>query len=132
MVLAELAGDVALRPEQRGDRRVGGRHALGRAWQADLGEAGADRRLAGDEGGAAGGAALLAVPVGEHRALVGDAVDVGRLVAHHPAVVRADVESADVVAPDDEDVRLLRLCLGRRRHCDEAGERHGGCHGNPE
>jgi hypothetical protein len=38
VVLAELAGDVALRPEQRGDRRVGGLHALGRARQADLGE----------------------------------------------------------------------------------------------
>ena len=46
------------------------------AGQPDLGEAGADRRLAGDERGAAGGAALLAVPVGEHRAFLGDAVDV--------------------------------------------------------
>ena len=80
----------------------------GRAGQADLGEAGADRRLAGDEGGAAGGAALLAVPVGEQRALLGDAVDVGRPVAHHAVVVGADVELADVVAPDDEDVRLGR------------------------
>ena len=69
VVLAELAGHVALRPQQRGDRRVFLLHALGRARQADLGQAGADRRLAGDEGGAAGGAALLAVPVGEERAL---------------------------------------------------------------
>ena len=54
-----------------------------RARQADLRQAGAERRLAGDEGGAARGAALLAVLVGEHRAFLGDAVDVGRLVAHH-------------------------------------------------
>ena len=44
----------------------------------DLGEPGADGRLAGQERGATGGAALLAVPVGEHRAFAADAVDVGR------------------------------------------------------
>ena len=60
-----------------------------------------------DEGGAAGGAALLAVVVGEEDTLVGDAVDVGRLVAHHAAVVVADVLGADVVTPDDQDVGLL-------------------------
>ena len=69
------------------------------------------RALAGDEGGAAGGAGLLGVEVGEDRAFVGDAVDVGRAVAHHAAVVGADVPVADVVAQDDEDVRLLGLGL---------------------
>ena len=62
-----------------------------------------------------GGAALLAVPVGEQRTLGGDAVDVGRLVAHHAVVVGADVELADVVAPDDDDVRLLRVLRRSRR-----------------
>ena len=81
---------------------VGARHA-------DLGQAGADRVLAGDERGAAGGAALLAVIVGEGDALVGDAVDVGRAVAHLAAAVVADVPPADVVAPENEDVRFLRL-----------------------
>src|SRR5262249_43200490 len=37
----------------------------------------------------------------------GDAVDVRRLVAHQAAAVGADVGYADVVAEDDEDVRLL-------------------------
>ena len=106
VVLAELAGGVAERAQQAGDGRILDLHALGRAGQADLGQAGADRRLAGDEGGAPGGAALLAVPVGEERAFLGDAVDVGRPVAHHAVVVGADVELADVVAPDDQDVRL--------------------------
>ena len=120
VVLAELAGHVALRLEQRGDGRVFLLHALRGAGQADLGEAGADGRLPGDEGGAAGGAALLAVPVGEQRTFLGDAVDVGRLVAHHAHVVGADVELADVVTPDDEDVRLLR---GDRRSGEhEAGD----------
>ena len=70
--------------------------------------------LAGDESRASGGAALLAVPVGEERAFLGDAVDVGRLVAHHALVVGADVPVADVVAPDDQDVRLARGRLLRR------------------
>ena len=108
VVLAELAGRIALRLQQFGDRRILGRQALGRARQADLEQAGADRRLSGDEGGAAGGAALLAVVVGEDRAFVGDAVDVGRAVAHHAAVVGADVPVADVVAQDDQDVGLRR------------------------
>ena len=128
VVLAELAGDVAERAEQPGDRRVLDLHALGRAGQADLGQPGADRRLAGDEGGAAGGAALLAVPVGEERALLGDAVDVGRAVAHHAVVVGADVELADVVAPDDQDVRLRGAGLLRRRRPGKgkAQRREGG------
>ena len=99
------------------------------AGQADLGQAGADRRLAGDEGGAAGGAALLAVPVGEDRAFSADAVDVGRAVAHDPHVVGADIEPADVVAHDEQDVRLApsrcRLCLRERewRACADCGRR---------
>ncbi len=113
MVLAELAGHVAVVLEQAGDGRVLDLHALGCARQADLGQAGPDRRLAGDERRATGGAALLAVPVGEQRAFAGDAVDVGRLVAHHAAIVGADVELADVVAPENEDVRFLR-CHGLR------------------
>ena len=80
-----------------------------RAGQADLGQAGADRRLPGDERRAAGGAALLAVPVGEVRTLLGDAVDVRGAIPHDAVVVRADVEPADVVAPDDQNVRLVGL-----------------------
>ena len=62
MVLAELAGGVAQRLDQVGDGRILCRQALRRAGQADLEEPGADWRLAGNEGGAAGGAGLLAMP----------------------------------------------------------------------
>ena len=104
MVLAELAGGVAERLEQFGERRVlVGQSFLG-ARQADLEQAGAEAALPGDECGASGGAGLLGVEVGEDRALFGDAVDVGRAVAHHAAVVGADVPVADVVTEDDEDV----------------------------
>ena len=69
---------------------------------------------------------------------LGDAVDVGRLVAHHAVVVGADVELADVVAPDDEDVRLggggprrnlgwggrgLRMRWCRKHHDGQYGKR---------
>jgi hypothetical protein len=77
MVLAELPGRIAERLEQLGERRVLVRKAFLRAGQPDLEQAGAHRALPGDEGGAAGGAGLLAVVVREDRAFVGDAVDVG-------------------------------------------------------
>ena len=83
MVLAELAGGVALRLQHFGDRRVFRLQPDGSAGHPDLGEAGANRVLPGDEAGAAGGAALLRVIVGEQAAFVGDAVDVGRAVSHH-------------------------------------------------
>ena len=91
VVFSELAGRVALRLEQLGERRVFLLQPFLRARQADLGQPGADGRLPGDECRAAGGAALLAIPVGEERAFLGDAVDVRRLVAHHALVVGADV-----------------------------------------
>ena len=50
---------------------------------------------------------LSAVPVGEHRTLPGDAIDVRRLVAHHAHVVGGNVELADVVTPDDENIGFL-------------------------
>src|SRR5262249_38054989 len=99
----------AERLQRVGDRRVIGLQAEIGARETDLGQAGADRRLAGDERGAAGGAALLPVPVGEVAAFFRDAIDVGRAITHYPVVFKADVDPADVVAPDDEDVRLAAL-----------------------
>src|ERR1700733_13987636 len=83
MVLAELAGGVAERLHDIRDARIERTEPELGPRQTHLGEAGADRRLASDEGGAAGGATLLAVPVGEDRAFLADAVDVGRAVAHN-------------------------------------------------
>ena len=75
--------------------------------QTDLGEAGANRRLSGDESSAASGAALLAIPVSKNGAFLADPVDVGRAIAHNAHVVGADIEPTDVVAHDKQDVRLL-------------------------
>ena len=109
MVLAELPGGVALLLEQRRDGDDLLVHADRRAGKPDLRQAGAKDALPGDEGRAAGGAGLLAVAVGEQHAFLGDAVDVGRVVAHQPVRVAAQVGLADVVAPDDEDVRCLAV-----------------------
>ncbi len=81
------------------------------AGHADLSQAGADRVLTGNEAGAAGRAALLAVPIGEGCPFLrdGDAVDVGRLVTHEAVRIAAQIRDADVVAPNDEDVRFIGL-----------------------
>ena len=125
MVLAELAGGIAERLERLGDGDVAVLQADRRAGNADLAQAGAQADLAGDEGRAARRAAVLGVVVGEHHAFLGDAVDVRRLVAHQPAGIGADVGLADVVAEDDEDVRLRRArLLGQ---CRRPRERRKAC-----
>ena len=107
VVLAELAGGVAHRLEGRGDGRRRGGHADLGAGLADGGQPGADRQLAGDEVGPARRAARLGVVVGEEHPLGGEPVEVRRPAGHHAPVVGADVEPADVVAHDEDDVRLL-------------------------
>ena len=109
MVLAELAGGIAERLQQFRDGRVFGMQSDRGAGHANLGETGSDRVLTGDEAGAAGRAALLAVPIGEGRSLLRDAVDIGGVVAHHALAVMADVPIADIVSPNDEDVRFVSL-----------------------
>ena len=106
VVLAELPRRVAQRLEQLGDGRVLLLQPDVHAGHPDLAHAGAVDALAGDERRPAGRAALLAVGIGEKHSLVGDPVDVGREVAHHAAAVATQVRDADVVAPDDEDVRF--------------------------
>jgi hypothetical protein len=77
VVLAELAGRVALRLEQFGNGRIFVRQSFLLPWQPNFQETGPQRALAGDECRAARGARLLAVIIGEYRAFVGDTVDVG-------------------------------------------------------
>ena len=125
VVLAELAGGVALLLEERRDRHELVGHADRRGRDADLGQAGAVDALPGDERRPPGGAGLLAVRIGEHHAFPRDTIDVRRLVAHQPVGVAAQVRDADVVTPDHENVRLPLLCPRRRRllcHVDLRGK----------
>src|SRR4051812_28367358 len=107
MVLTELRGHVALRLEELRDRYVAGLEPFLRTGQADLEQSRAEAHLARDKARAAGGAALLAIPISKHRAFLGDAIDVGRFVTHHAVVVATRVPVADVVPPDHEDVGFL-------------------------
>jgi hypothetical protein len=125
MVLAELPGGIALLFQKRGDGDVLFLHALRRARHAHLAEAGAKRRLPGDEGRPAGGAGLLAVIVGEHDPFVRDPVDIRRLIANQAKGVGRDVGNADIVAPDGQDVRLVVLRL-RSDGCQRQQDRGGG------
>ena len=106
MVFPELAGGIAMRLEQLGDGGVFRLQADVGSGHPYLGQTGAERVLAGYKGGTSGGATLLAVVVGESGALVGHAVDVGRAVTHLTAIVVADVPPADVITPENQDVRF--------------------------
>ncbi|MNL07918.1 hypothetical protein D3C87_1286170 [compost metagenome] len=123
VVLAELAGRVTLGLERLGDGDVTLLDTDRRTRYADLGQAGAQRRLACDERRPPGGATVLRVVVGEDHAFLGDAVDVRRLVADHAHGIGADVGLADVVAEDHQNVGFVS---GVRRHshdrCRHEGE----------
>src|SRR5271154_3076637 len=106
MVLAELAGGVTQGLQQFRNGRIFRFDADIGPGHADLCQAGADRVLAGYECRPPGGAALLAVVVCEGCTFVANAVDVGGPITHLPAAVVTDVPPADVVAPQDDDVRL--------------------------
>ena len=111
VVLAELAGRVALRLEDLGQRRIFLLDASRRAGNPDRRHSGPHRELAHDERGASRGAAWLAVVVGEDDPFLADPIDVRRL-AHHAVGVGAEIPHPDVVAEDDEDVGLRCLRLG--------------------
>jgi hypothetical protein len=106
MVLAELAGGIAHGFERRGDGRRLRWHADGRARLPDGGEAGTDRQLSCDEIGAARGAARLGIIVGEQHTFGGELVEIGRAPRHDAAMIGADIEPANVVAHDEEDIGL--------------------------
>src|SRR5215469_17828105 len=117
MVFAELPGGVTKWLEQFGNRRVFLLQTLRGTRQTNFSEPCPDGRLACNKRGTSGGAALLPIPVREERAFVGNAIDVGRLVAHHALIVGTDVPVADVISPEDQDVRLLLgECRQRYKH----------------
>src|SRR5271155_1447872 len=71
---------------------------------------------------APGGATLFAVVMEKAQPFFRQAINVRRFVTHHAIAIRADVGNANVVAPEDEDVRFLARGLrghrGSRGHED--------------
>ena len=106
VVLAELAGRVALARQDPGNGGIPGLHASLGTGHAHLGEAGPEAALTRDEGGTAGGAALLRVVVREEHSLFGNPVDVRGAIPHHPLGEDRKVGLTDVVPPHDQDVWL--------------------------
>jgi hypothetical protein len=70
-----------------------------------------------NEGRAACRAALLSVGVSEERSLFRKPVNVGGSVAHYSEIVGTDVMNADVVTPNNENVRLILFRAGGWRSC---------------
>src|SRR5690606_14673690 len=109
VVLAELAGHVPERLEQVGDRRIFRAQTEIGAGHAHLRQPSSNRILARDESSAAGGATLLPVVIRKGHAFIRYSVNVGRPIAHLTTVVVADVPPANIISPEDEDVRLVLL-----------------------
>ncbi len=124
MIFAELPGRIALRLEDGGQGNGLVRQADVGAGLADGGEPGTQRDLAGDEIGAPRRTAGFGVVVGEHHPVGGELVEVRRLARHHAAMIGADVEPADIVAHDDDDVRLVRRRGDAWRADNGCGRRH--------
>src|SRR5262245_42295036 len=112
MILAELSRRVTELLEYLRDGGILRTQSDVRSGQTHFRQSSSNGRLPRDERRATSRAALLPVPVGEHRTFLTDAIDVRRLIPHDAPVIDAGVKPADVVAHDDEDVRLaLRRLL---------------------
>src|SRR5215472_17922339 len=107
MVLAELTGCIAERLEQVSNSRIFRLKSDCRSWHSDFGQAGAEWVLAADEGCTAGGTTLLAVVVGEGTALFGNPINVGGVITHHAVAEMTNIPRANIIAPQDKDIRLL-------------------------
>lgn len=107
MVLSKLICRIALALQNGGHRDVNFLPSLRSVWHTNFGHASSHGNVPADECRASRGTTLLPVVIGEADAFAGNAVDVGRFVAHHPPVVVADIPRADIIAPDDENIRLL-------------------------
>ena len=125
VVFSKLCGGITHRFEHFRDCRVFCIQPLISAWQTDFTVAGPGDALPGNEGGSACSTTLFGVIVGKHHAFTGKAVNVGSLVPHDTMRIGADVAPADVIAPDNDDVRLLALGVGLRRKRDGGGD---SCH----
>src|SRR5271165_5242857 len=113
VVLAELPRLVALLLEGGGY----GRGLRGKAYVGtglpDGRHTRADRQLAGDEVRPPRRATRLGVIVSEPHALRGQLIEIRRLARHYALVIRTDVEPADVIAHNDDDIGFLVRRLRR-------------------
>ncbi len=81
------------------------------------GHAGANGQLARNEVRPTRRATGFRVVIGEEHALLGKLIEIGRSPGHHSAMVGSDVPHADIVAHDEDDVRLLAGTRTTTRLC---------------
>ena len=111
MPFAKLHRGVVRLLQKLGDGRCLFGETVGVAWCQHGGKRRADRDAAGDEGGAAGGAARLAIIIDEAHAFGGETIEVRcRRAAHNAAAIAAEIAPADVVGHDDHDIGGLSVC----------------------
>jgi hypothetical protein len=68
--------------------------------------------LAGNEGRAPCGAALLSIVVSKDRTFIGYAINIGRLITHLTHAIATDIPDSNIITPDDEDIRLVSSVRG--------------------
>jgi hypothetical protein len=112
VVLAELAGVVALIEQELGERWRAGAQIRNGTRQLRQDHARAVRMHSGKEGGAPGGATRLRVVVHEHAAFAREAIDVRCFSDHQAAMITTRLHPADVITHDKKDVGLLVLRPG--------------------
>ena len=59
---------------------------------------------------------MLGVIIGEDHAFFGDSVDIRGAIAHQAHGVGTDIGLTDIIAPDDQDIGLFVLGIGRYGH----------------
>jgi hypothetical protein len=64
-------------------------------------------------------------------AIGGKLIQVWRPAGHDATVIGADVEPADIIAHDDQDIRLLLLRMRRRDQYQPAGQEQPDRAGDP-
>src|SRR5207249_6708963 len=111
----EVSGVAVLLEELRNGRRLLAQRVLV-ARRDDVGQGRANRNAPGNERGAPGRATGLAVPAREHRALLGEPINIrGRMAEGHAASrITAEIVPAGVVLHQHDDVWFLGVCCLRR------------------
>ena len=114
VVLAELASGIT----QRFEHFCYGRILLTEAFlgtrQADLAKSCAEHTLTGNKGRTSGCTGLLTVIIGEDHALFCDAIYVWRFISHQATGVIGDIGLADIVTPDNKNIRFIGCCVASR------------------
>jgi hypothetical protein len=112
VVLTELTGGLVLSLQYFRKNGVVSLHAHGVPDHSQRLHACPDGIHSGHKVAMPGGARRMRLVIRDHRSFFRKAIDVRRAIPHHTAVVDAEVGEADVISPDDEDIRLLRLRRG--------------------